>query len=328
MVGIIILNFNTPDDVLNCVKSIKEKTKTEYRIYVVDNCSTDDSFNIFNREFKDDEKITLLKSENNNGFSAGNNIGIKRAIGEGCDYICVTNSDILLDNDAVTILENKLKHDPTVGVATPSIHSPNSDVECQFARNKLDYGNFVSEKTFLKHFKSFCKKYPRYQKVDCEFEGDYKFFGMTYGCFYVAQSQFFIDTDYLDEDVFLFNEEDIMAYKLENLSLYTLISPEAVVVHNHHSSINKTSIANRVYHFRVSELLVLRKYAGVSRFKLFPAIFIFKLSWFFKSLFSKDYRSLRSRYFKALNNIKKIKKRSGLKSSNERMTAGENVKDI
>ena len=317
MVGIIILNFNTPNDVLSCVKSIKDKTKTEYRIYIVDNCSTDDSVNIFNREFINDDSITLLKSEQNKGFSAGNNIGIKCAISDSCDIICVTNSDILLSNDAISILENKLKNDPTIGVATPSIHSPNSNAESQFARNKLDYANFVAEKTFFKHFKRYCKKHPRYQKVDCEFEGDYKFYGMTYGCFYVAPAKFFIDTDYLDEEVFLFNEEDIMAYKLENLSLYTLISPEAVVIHNHHSSINKTSYANRVYHLRVSELIVLRKYAGASRLKLFPVIFIFKLSWFFKSVFSKDYRSLRSRYFKALNNIKRIKRKSWINNSSK-----------
>lgn len=312
MVGIIVLNFNTPGDVLNCVESIKDKTKTEYKIYVVDNCSTDNSVEIFNGKFASDDSVTILTSDQNRGFSAGNNIGIKRAICDGCDILCVTNSDILLINDAISILEDKLKSDPTIGVAAPSIHSPNSDEECQFARNKLTYANFVSEKSFLKHSKSFCKKHPRYQKVDSEFESDYKFYGMTYGCFYVATAEYFIKSDYLDEDVFLFNEEDIMAYKLENLSLYTLISPDAVVLHNHHSSISKTSVANRVYHFRVSELIVLRKYAGVSLGKLRPIIFVFKLSWLLKSASSKQYRALKPRFFKALNNIKKIKRKSGI----------------
>lgn len=312
MVGIIVLNFNTPNDVLSCINSIKDKTKTIYKIYVVDNCSSDDSLKIFSEKFVSDDQVTILKSNQNNGFSAGNNIGIKRAISDGCDIICVTNSDILLINDAISILEDKLKNDSSIGVATPSIHSPNSDEESQFARNKLTYANFVSEKSFLRHFKSFSKKHPRYQKVDCEFESDYKFYGMTYGCFYVTTSEFFIKSDYLDEDVFLFNEEDIMAYKLENLSLYTLISPEAIVLHNHHSSISKTSVANRVYNFRVSELIVLRKYAGVSLFKLLPIIFVFKLSWLIKSISSKQYRDLKSRYFRALRNIKKIKRKSGI----------------
>ena len=314
MVGVIILNFNTPDDVLNCVKSIKEKTKTEYKIYVVDNCSTDNSYEIFQNEFINDESLTILKSDKNNGFSAGNNMGIKRAISDGCDILCVTNSDILLINDAISVLEEKLKTDPSIGVAAPSIQSPDCQDESQFARNKLTFSNFIAEKSFLKHSKRFCRKHPRYQKVDCEFESDYKFYGMTYGCFYLATANFLVETGFLDEDVFLFNEEDIMAYKLENLLLYTLISPDAVVLHNHHSSISKTSIANRIFHFRVSELIVLRKYAGVSLFKLLPIIFVFKLSWAVKSIRSNGYRSLKKKYFKALNNIKKIKRQSGLKT--------------
>lgn len=306
MVGVVILNFNTADDVLACVKSVKEKTSTNYRIYIVDNCSTDNSAEIIRNNFEDDASVTLLFSDKNRGFSAGNNIGIKQAISDGCDVLCVTNSDILLINDAITVSENKIKNDETVGVVAPSIHSPNDDNEAQFARNKLMLGNFLAEKTFLKHFKGFCKRHPRYVKSRQEFEGDFKFFGMTYGCFYVARASYFLDTDFLDEDVFLFNEEDIMAYKLERLSLQTLITPDAVVLHNHHSSISKTSEANRVFHFRLSEIIVLRKYAKVSMFWLSPIIFVFKLNWLMHSLKSKDYRALRKRFFKELSKIKKI----------------------
>lgn len=307
MVGVIILNFNTANDVLACVKSVKEKTSTDYKIYIVDNCSTDNSAEVIKNNFLGDERITLLFSQENRGFSAGNNIGIKKAIDDGCDVLCVTNSDILLINDAITILKNKIEADNSVGVIAPSIHSPNDDKEAQFARNKLTFGNFLAEKTFLKHFKGFCKKYPRYIVSDQEFDSDFKFFGMTYGCFYVAKASFFVNSDFLDEDVFLFNEEDIMAYKLENLDLKTMISPEAIVLHNHHSSINKTSCANRVLHFRLSELIVLRKYAKVSMFWLSPIIFVFKLNWLLHCVKSKDFRNLKKRFFKGLSKLKGIK---------------------
>lgn len=307
MVGVVIINFNTADDVKSCVKSIKEKTSTEYKLYIVDNCSIDNSAEILKNEYGADDSVVLLFSNENNGFSAGNNIGIKQAIKDGCDILCVTNPDIILINDAITVLENKIKNDPTVGVATPSILDPLTHKESQFARAKLTFSNFLAEKSFLKHFKCYCKKHSRYIIENQKFSKDFKFFGMTYGCFYLATAQYFISSNFLDEDVFLFNEEDIMAYKLEEQSLYTLISPDAVVLHNHHSSIKKTSVANRVFHFRRSELLVLRKYGKVSKFKLLPIISVFKLSWFFKSIKSKEYRVLKKKYFKALSEIKKIK---------------------
>lgn len=316
MVGVIVLNFNTADDVIKCVGSIRQFTKTAYQLYIVDNCSTDNSYEVLLENFKDSQGVVLLKSEANDGFSAGNNIGIKRAIEDGCSSICLINADIVLLNDAITILEDKLNSSQGVGVVAPSIASPNSDEEAQFARNKLTFGNFLSEKTFFGKFKSFEKKHPRYQVEGKKFEGDYAFFGMTYGCMYLVALPFFEKTGLLDDVVFLFNEEDIIAHKLEKLGLKTLITPSAKVLHNHHSSISKTSVANRVFHFRVSELIVLRKYDGASALKLLPVICIFNFVWLMKSIASKDFRSRLGAFIKKTNGVLKIKKGSGLKNIN------------
>ncbi len=312
MIGIVLLNYNTPDDVFTCVESIREKTSSEYKIYIVDNCSKDDSVERFQSEFNDDSDIVLLVSASNNGFSAGNNIGIRRAVEDGCKYICIINADIILENDAISILAEKLMKDESLGVAAPIIKTPNQDGESQFARNKLTMSNFLSEKSILKHCKSYCKKYPRYQKVDEYFATDYKFMGMTYGCMYLTTAEFFDKSGYMDESVFLFNEEDIIAYKLEKRALSTLITPDAVVIHNHHNSIGKTSTAFRKYHFLISELIVLRKYYGSSWLSLLPIVIAFKILWLCRSIKDKNYRKMKKRFFRAIKEIKRIKRGSGI----------------
>lgn len=311
MIGIVLLNYNTPEDVFTCVDSIRNKTSAEYKIYIVDNCSTDDSAQRFDSAFKDDGDIVLLSSDANNGFSAGNNIGIKRAVGDGCEFVCIINADVILVNDAISILADKLAADKTVGVAAPIINTVGQEYESQFARNKLTMHNFLAEKTFLKHFKSYCKKHPRYQICNEHFADDYKFMGMTYGCMYVTTAEFFESTGYMDECVFLFNEEDIIAYKLEEKALFTLITPDAVIIHNHHSSIEKTTPAFRKFHFLVSELTVLRKYNGSSWLRLWPIIAVFKMFWLLRCIRHKDYRKMRKRFFRALKDIKAIKPGSG-----------------
>lgn len=305
-VGIVILNYNTPKDVINCIDSIYEKTECSYKIYIVDNNSTDDSYKIFTERYSNFGEVEILVSNSNRGFSAGNNIGIKKAIYDGCKYICLVNADILLDNDAISILLDKLESNSDVGIVAPSVLTPNTLEETQFARRKLTFKNYLGEKTLLKKNKRYVKRYPRIIKENI-FETDFKFFGMTYGCFYLLKSETLIQIDMLDEDVFLFNEEDILAYKIESMGLKTLISPDARVIHNHHSSISKTSIAFRVFHFRVSALIVLRKYAKVNLFKLSGLILIFKISWFFHSLFNSNYRRLYKEYFTKLNSIYKMK---------------------
>lgn len=308
MLGVVILNFNTPNDVLTCVNSVQEKTSCDYKIYIVDNASTDDSREIFQKNFEFDAKITLLYSDKNGGFSAGNNIGIKRAIEDGCKYVCLINADILLVNDALGVLINKMEKDETIGVSAPIIEVPNQNVEAQFARNKLTVGNYFAEKSFLKKSKRFCKKHPRYLQENSDFRQDLKFFGMTYGCMYVARADFFDKTGMLDDVVFLFNEEDIVAYKLESCNLYTLITPEAKVFHNHHSSIAKTSIANRIFHLRISALIVLRKYAGMNLFLSFCLACLHSGIWFIKSIFNSDYRKFLGKFIKKAFGILKIKR--------------------
>lgn len=313
MVGVVLLNFNTPEDVFQCVTHIHKQTSQEYKIYIVDNASSDGSFSQFEAAFAEDSKIELHASPCNNGFSAGNNIGIRKAIADGCDYVCVINADIVLLNDAISILVDKMEKDPTIGVAAPVIVVPNESRESQYARNKLTFGAYLSEKTFFGKINSFQERFPRYQIVDKEFDADYKFFGMTYGCMYVARSRYLAETGMLDEDVFLFNEEDIMAYKLEAVNMYTLISPEAKVLHNHHSSVGRTSVANRTYHLRISALIVLRKYGCVSRLWLVPIMMIQGLDWMLRARKYDDFKAMERQYHEKHLEILKIPKGSGIK---------------
>ena len=313
MVGVVLLNYNTPQDVLRCVEHIRKQTSCAYKIYLVDNASTDNSWEQFRKEFAGDAGVELFLSECNNGFSAGNNIGIRKAIEDGCEYICVINADVILLNDAITVLAEKMEADTTIGVAAPVIATPNVSGESQYARNKLTFGAYLSEKTPLGKIAAFRNKYPRYQILEQEFTKDYKFFGMTYGCMYVARSSYLSKTGLLDEDVFLFNEEDIMAYKLEELCLYTLISPEAKVLHNHHSSVSKTSVANRVYHLRISAMIVLRKYAAVPLVWLAPLIWLQNLMWWRNARKYNDFRMMQSDYFAKHRQIMTMPRGLGLK---------------
>lgn len=131
---------------------------------------------------------------------------------------------------------------------------------------------------------------------------------MIYGCFYIIKSEILERINYLDEDVFLFNEEDILVYKLEELGLKILIIFEVRVIYNYYSLISKILIVFRVFYFRVSVFIVLRKYVKVSLFKLFIIIIIFKLLWIMKLIVNKNYRKLLIKFFKKLNLIYKLKK--------------------
>ena len=64
MTGIIILNYNSFECTLRCVQSILKNEKNDnYKIYIVDNASNDDSFCNLQKTYNCFDKVTLLESK-------------------------------------------------------------------------------------------------------------------------------------------------------------------------------------------------------------------------------------------------------------------------
>lgn len=97
-VSIIIINYNTPELTIDCIKSIIKLTKeVSYELILVDNNSSDNSVVRFKEEFGFLEIISLDK---NIGFGRANNLGSKRAQGK---YLFFLNSDTILLNNALLV---------------------------------------------------------------------------------------------------------------------------------------------------------------------------------------------------------------------------------
>ncbi len=87
-VSVIILNYNNKNVIENCINSIlKFNERYEVEIIVVDNQSTDGSYQLLQEKYKN--KIKLLKNSKN-GCSSGRNLGVKNATK---DYIMFLDSD-------------------------------------------------------------------------------------------------------------------------------------------------------------------------------------------------------------------------------------------
>ena len=110
-VSIIILNWNQPEFTVNCVKSVLEQTYKDFEILIVDNDSTDDSVEIFRKEFEDTENIRIIKNPENVGYAGGNNEGVKKAKG---DYIVILNNDTLVEKDWLEHLVIPLESDEKI----------------------------------------------------------------------------------------------------------------------------------------------------------------------------------------------------------------------
>jgi GT2 family glycosyltransferase len=117
-VTIIVLNWNKALDTIECLQTVTRLDHPAYRVVVVDNGSTDDSVQKIRRKHPG---VTLLETGQNLGYAGGNNAGIRYALAQGAEYICILNNDVKVAPDFLTPLLAAFDGGGEVGVVTPLI---------------------------------------------------------------------------------------------------------------------------------------------------------------------------------------------------------------
>jgi len=154
-ISIIVVNFNGEKTLKECLDSIIfTQTQYTFEIIVVDNASEDKSLEILDRYQKE---ITLIKNNENRGFSAANNQGISIAKGE---FIFLFNNDAVLLDDTLTLLYEYLSQHADVGAIGPKLL--NKDGSIQYAGSILGRWRFGERRpqsvTFLSGAAFFTRK--------------------------------------------------------------------------------------------------------------------------------------------------------------------------
>ncbi|MDD5043058.1 MAG: glycosyltransferase family 2 protein [Patescibacteria group bacterium] len=95
-VYIIIVTYNAEKYLPDCLGSIFSNLPEdkEVKVLVIDNNSTDGTVKFIKEKYPE---AILIESRENLGFAGGNNIGIKRALDDGADYIYLLNQDTIVE---------------------------------------------------------------------------------------------------------------------------------------------------------------------------------------------------------------------------------------
>jgi GT2 family glycosyltransferase len=112
-VAIVILNWNGAQDTLACLNSLEELQYPAH-VIVVDNASSDDSISRLRAAHPD---LDLIVNTSNAGFGAGNNLGIRRALESGADFVWLLNNDTsVLPQTLTALMAAATRVDMRVGV--------------------------------------------------------------------------------------------------------------------------------------------------------------------------------------------------------------------
>ena len=148
-ISVVILNWNGSDDTIDCVRSWQTQNMPEgLHLVVIDNASPDESAErvlewaqasgmpteVLVHQAADDslvptgkpvqtgkQKLTLVRSDSNNGFCVGNNLGARIGFDAGADFTLVLNNDTIVGPDFNEALQAVLAHDDGTTLYSPQI---------------------------------------------------------------------------------------------------------------------------------------------------------------------------------------------------------------
>ena len=265
-IAFVILNYNTYEETRDCILSVEEKLDTtDYRIVIVDNCSTDDSADKLTGFIKEREKCELIHNSENLGFARGNNVGIAYVNQNyNPEYVAVCNSDTeIISDNLVSVLDAEyqksnfavfgpliLKESGTYGKVP---QKPDSKEELLKYLKRLKRNKKITELGIRKLTDSF---YSLKQLIERIFNGyifkssvqrskdvinipKYVRHAALSGCFYVFSKKAFEYIKGFDERTFLYFEEYFLYRSIINHGLVMVYDPEVAICHRVSRAVNR-----------------------------------------------------------------------------------------
>lgn len=229
--AIIILNYNNAN---LCIKLVEKLLllDTQAQIFVVDNCSSDDSRIALNQKLPRSSCIHKVFLKCNTGYAKGNNEGVKYAlkICPEINAILIMNPDIDVNADTLfSLYEAVLLNDKIGAVTAQTIYNgviryPNDCAWKFLTKSYMMFGGTLIGRLFAKSLK--------YHVLEPDEHG-LAYVDVVQGCCFMIRRDVFENVGMFDTHTFLYSEESILAKRLESKGYKNAVLTNCFINHNH-----------------------------------------------------------------------------------------------
>ena len=227
-IAIVILNYNSSADCRKCIGFLKQQQGVEQEIIVVDNCSRNDDRKAVEVLCKE-QYCTFIANNENRGYNAGNNVGLRYAAEKGYEFALIANPDMEFpQTDYLATLFAKMQEDYKIVVCGSDIVTPEGIHQSPMGKE----GNWRGSFGWIKDlFSNKNKENDAYKFIDNYKESHYCH--RVSGCCFMIRMSFLKSIDFFDEKVFLYCEEAILSRQIEMNSKKMYYLATAQAVHRH-----------------------------------------------------------------------------------------------
>jgi N-acetylglucosaminyl-diphospho-decaprenol L-rhamnosyltransferase len=245
-VSVIVLSHNTRELTLTCLRQFAtEADRAGWQIIVVDNGSHDETTPAVRWTFP---QVEVICSQENLGFAAGNNLGLRRAQGQ---TVILMNSDVLAPFSTLAVLAALLDQYPQVGVLSPQLRTATGMPQA-FA-----YGNDPTLPYLLK--RGLYRLLGRGPLHDWGVQSPLEVDWVSGACMCVRRAAF-EQVGLLDENFFLYFEDNDWCLRMRKAGWKVMYIPTCAVVHLGGQSWPAAHIAG--HHYRNSLRYFYQKHYG------------------------------------------------------------------
>ncbi|MCX6796594.1 MAG: glycosyltransferase family 2 protein [Candidatus Falkowbacteria bacterium] len=254
--SIIIINFNTCDLTIDCIKSIKNNLNdANFEIILINNYPRGNDYSFLKNKYKDDNNIKIYKSANK-GFGAANNLGTKKARGK---FLLFLNSDTIISDNSLEKMINYLKKNNNIGIIGPLFYTVKGKLQKHFC------GDFQNLKSLI---------FSRKEEKEINLNQEFNSCQMTTGAAMMIEKKFFEKLGGFDEKFFMyFEDEDLCRRALKSGKINGILTTAKIT----HLEGKSSNITNRKKMYYRSQNYYWRKHKGlflelIMRFFRFPYV--------------------------------------------------------
>jgi glycosyltransferase involved in cell wall biosynthesis/GT2 family glycosyltransferase len=220
LVSVVLVNWNGLHLLEKFMPSLAAQTYQALEIFMVDNGSTDGSFQWVCANYP---HVKIIELGRNRGFSVPNNIAIRQSRGE---YVLTLNTDMLVEPDFIERLVKAVEVDPSAGWAAPRLQGLTRDFQKTQA---IDcFGHHMTTTRFAR-------------EADCSVPFSWDYYNVPRYVFGASAcgalfrrsmlEDVALDGEYFDEDFFAYFEDVDLDWRAQLRGWRCLYVPDAVGYH-------------------------------------------------------------------------------------------------
>lgn len=254
-VSIIVVSFNTREMTLECLRSIvRETVDVTYEVQVIDNCSSDGSFDAIRDEFGMDSRFVIESASSNLGFAGANNLLAGSSRGE---FILLLNPDTVVLDRAIDRLVDFARTHPENGIWGGRTFYGDGTLNPTSCWGPFTVWSELCAAAGLRALLPGSRIFhPRgYGGWD---RGTIREVGVVTGCFFLMRLIDWRRFDGFDQEFFMYGEETDLCMRAIADGMRPIVTPDAAIIH--HGGASERVAVEKMIRLQDGQIRIFRRH--------------------------------------------------------------------